>query len=97
MAVPREPDDSMTGPLSELACIELVELVTDYFEDALPAAERSRLERHLRECDGCTRYVEQIRQTIRAAGNLTPDDVPAPVIDRLLAVFRQSRPPHSEE
>ena len=82
----------MTASSSDFACIELVELVTDYFEGVLPDAERSRIERHLRECDGCTRYIEQIRQVIAAAGHLTPDDVPAPVMKRLLAVFRESRP-----
>ena len=31
----------------ELTCQELVELVTDYLEGALPAAERARFEAHL--------------------------------------------------
>jgi anti-sigma factor RsiW len=84
-------DDTMTTSAVELACNELVELVTDYLEDVLPLSERNRIERHLATCDGCTRYVEQIRETITAAGRLTPDDVPAPVVDRLLAVFRESR------
>lgn len=86
-----QDDDTMTTSADELACNELVELVTDYLEDALPQPERSRIERHLATCDGCTRYVEQIRETITAARRLTPDDVPAPVVDRLLAVFRASR------
>src|SRR6266545_3207338 len=91
MAMPHERDDSMTPPSAELACIELVELVTEYLDDALPAPERDRIDRHLGECDGCDRYVEQIRQTISAAGRLAPDDLPPPVLDRLLAVFRASR------
>jgi anti-sigma factor RsiW len=81
----------MTTSSGELACIELVELVTEYLDDALPASERERIERHLGECDGCDRYVEQIRQTIRAAGRLAPEDMPSPVLDRLLTVFRESR------
>ena len=52
-----------------LACIELVELVTEYFDDALPPVDRARFERHLMTCDGCTTYVEQIRQTIAATGS----------------------------
>ena len=84
-------DDTMTTTADELACNELVELVTEYLEDALPQPERSRIERHLATCDGCTRYVEQIRETITAAGRVSPDDVPAPVVDRLLAVFRATR------
>jgi len=87
-------DDTMTANADELACNELVELVTDYLEDALPPSERNRIERHIATCDGCTRYIEQIRGTIAVAGRLTPDDVPAPVVDRLLAVFRASRSDH---
>jgi anti-sigma factor RsiW len=86
-----DDDDTMATSADELACNELVELVTDYLEDALPQSERNRIERHIASCDGCTRYIEQIRETIMAAGRLTPGDVPAPVIDRLLAVFRASR------
>jgi anti-sigma factor RsiW len=84
-------DGTMTTSASDLACIELVELVTNYLDDALPDSERGRIERHIATCDGCARYMEQIRETVRAAGRLTPDDVPAPVVDRLLAVFRSSR------
>jgi anti-sigma factor RsiW len=49
----------------ELTCQELVELVTDYFEDALPAAERERFDAHLAECAACRAYLEQMRVTTR--------------------------------
>ena len=48
----------------DLECRELVELVTDYLEGGLPAAERERFEAHLADCEGCRRYVEQMRTTI---------------------------------
>ena len=41
-----------------LSCQELVELVTDYLEDALPPPERARLDAHIRDCDGCTIVVK---------------------------------------
>ncbi len=81
----------MTLEHDDLACIELVELVTEYLDDALPPGERDRIERHLAGCDGCATYVDQIRQTIAAAGSLTQEDVPAPVMARLLDVFREAR------
>ncbi len=74
-----------------IACIELVELVTDYLDGALDETQRARVDAHLAECDGCTAYVEQIRTTIEAAGSLPPDAVPEPMLDRLLAVFREER------
>jgi anti-sigma factor RsiW len=52
----------------ELTCIEMVELVTDYLDGALPWRERRRFERHLRGCPNCPKYVEQIRLTARLAG-----------------------------
>jgi anti-sigma factor RsiW len=52
----------------ELTCVEMVELVTDYLEGALSWRTRRRFERHIAGCDGCTRYLEQIRTTVRLAG-----------------------------
>ena len=54
-----------------LSCQELVELVTDYLEGALPEAERIRFDDHLGGCDGCSAYLSQMRATIvadRSAG-----------------------------
>lgn len=81
----------MTAASDDLACIELVELVTEYLEEAMSEADREQIEFHLSGCDGCTTYVEQMRQMIVTAGRLTPDDVPPGIIDRLLAIFQASR------
>jgi anti-sigma factor RsiW len=71
-----------------LACRELVELVTDYFEDALPRRERRRFERHIAGCDGCRTYVEQMRITSRALGGLTEETISVEARDALLDAFR---------
>jgi anti-sigma factor RsiW len=73
---------------TELSCREMVELVTDYLEGALPRRERKRFERHIAGCDGCTAYLEQMRQTIGMLGGLTEEDVPAAAREELLAAFR---------
>lgn len=52
----------------DLACRELVELVTDLLDGVLPAAWRDGVESHLADCDGCAEYVRQIRTTIEALG-----------------------------
>lgn len=72
----------------ELTCRELVELVTDYLEGALPPGEAARFERHLAICPGCTTYVEQIRETVRQTGRLREDDLEPAARDALLAQFR---------
>jgi predicted anti-sigma-YlaC factor YlaD len=54
----------------DLTCQELVELVTDYLEGALPPAEVARFDAHLVGCSHCRVYLEQMRLTIRALGRL---------------------------
>ncbi len=75
----------------DMDCDELVELVTDYLEEALEASERARLEEHLAECDGCTAYLDQMRTTIRLTGMLTGREVPVEGREELLRVFRAWR------
>jgi anti-sigma factor RsiW len=72
----------------ELSCRELVELVTDYLEGALPPEERRRFEAHLDGCDGCQDYLEQMRQTIRATGMLSEEAIAPEARAALLALFR---------
>jgi len=71
----------------ELACREVVELVTAYLEDDLDAAARERFEEHLVFCDGCENYVEQMRTTIRLTGSVE-DELPAELEAKLLEAFR---------
>ena len=75
----------------DLACREVVELVTDYLEDALPADLRIAVERHLAMCDGCAAYLAQFRETIRLTGSLREDDVAPEAMEALLGAFRQLR------
>ena len=72
----------------DLACKELVELVTDYLDGELPEQDRVRLEDHLARCDGCRSYLEQMRATIELTGMLTEDEIPAEGKQELLGVFR---------
>ena len=72
---------------SELTCKELVRLVTDYLEDALPAPARRRFDEHLRACDGCTTYIDQMRQTIAIYGRLDGEALDPEARDALLVAF----------
>jgi anti-sigma factor RsiW len=71
-----------------LTCREVIDLLTDYVEDVLPEEERRRVEAHLASCDGCTTYLEQVRETIRLTGMLTEEQIPDEERQRLLAAFR---------
>jgi anti-sigma factor RsiW len=78
----------MTGPSVPLSCRELVELVTDYLEGALPADEQARFQGHLEACDPCVGYIEQIRLTVTAAGRVEEEDLDPASREALLAEFR---------
>ncbi len=78
----------MTANGGDLTCQELVEIVSDYLEGALPERDRVRFEAHLRTCEGCTRYLDQMRTTIHLMGTLTEEDLDPGAKDQLLQVFR---------
>jgi anti-sigma factor RsiW len=74
-----------------VSCQEVVELVTDYLEGALPAEQAALFEQHLNFCDGCDWYVDQLRTTIATVGRIAPEEVPPEMRTRLLAAFRDRR------
>jgi anti-sigma factor RsiW len=74
-----------------LVCQQVVELVTDYLEGALPAADHRRLEAHLADCPHCTEYLAQIRETIRLAGRVTPEDLTQAMRTDLTDLYRRWR------
>jgi anti-sigma factor RsiW len=76
---------------TELVCQEVVELVTDYVEGALSRSQRRRFEAHLRACENCTEYLEQMRATIRLAGQLQVDDLTPEMREEFTALFRRWR------
>ena len=76
----------MTEPA--LTCHEVVEIVTDYLEGALTPDVEERVEAHLALCDGCARYLDQMRETIRLTGMLTEDQIPHEQKRELLEAFR---------
>jgi len=71
-----------------MSCKELVELVTEYLEGALPPRERARFEEHLSICAGCQTYLEQMRHTPRTLGQLTEESISSEARDALLQAFR---------
>jgi len=70
-----------------MTCQQLVELVTDYFEDALTPAERDRFDAHLKVCPGCEYYLEQMRTTMRLVKETNELDG-RPEVAELLDMFR---------
>jgi anti-sigma factor RsiW len=72
----------------DMACQELVELVTTYLDGSLPRSDRRRFRAHISGCDHCTAYVEQMRLVIEATGTITEDDLEPTAREELLDAFR---------
>ena len=73
--------------LDDMSCRELVAVLTDYLEGAMPDEDRTRLELHLVMCAGCRTYLDQIRETIALSGRLSEDEIDPAARPALLRVF----------
>jgi hypothetical protein len=78
----------MVESAEHISCQEVVELVTDYLETALPADEAALFEQHLNFCEGCVWYLDQMRTTITTVGRIREEDVPPETREQLLTAFR---------
>lgn len=76
---------------AEIPCQEVVELITDYLENALLPEKRAQLEAHLVNCDGCMNYLEQVRLTIGMLRTLAQEPAFPDTREELLQTFRQMK------
>jgi anti-sigma factor RsiW len=77
-----------------MTCQELVELVTDYLDRALPREDVARFEAHVAACPGCETYLAQVEATIaltRASGERVDPDEVSPLLDAFRD-WHRSRP-----
>lgn len=72
-----------------LACQEMVELVTDYFDGSLTRRDRRRFEAHLSGCDHCTEFLQQMRTTILLTASLSDEDLSTNRQSELVTMFRR--------
>jgi len=77
---------------NEMACRELVEVITAYLEGTLPAADRCRFDAHLAECAHCTEYLAQMRDTVDRLGKLDDSTLSPETRQGIIAAFRDWRP-----
>lgn len=70
--------------MNDMACQELVELVTDFLEGVLGPAETERVNRHLEGCESCELYISQVQASIRATATL-PVETPEAAVEQRLA------------
>ena len=89
-----EPADAALDAELTVVCRQVVELVTDYLEGALPGQLQDAVERHLAVCPPCVVYVEQMRTTAAALRGTLPSSpstpTPAPSSCRRSAMVSKS-------
>jgi hypothetical protein len=71
-----------------VSCQEVVELVTDYLAGALTPEETALFEQHLNFCDGCDRYLDQLRVTVATVGRIEQEAIPQAMRAKVLNAFR---------
>lgn len=62
--------DDIHERLGDLHCVEFVELVSAYLEHAVEPPLRARIDDHLRLCEGCRNYRDQVQATIATIGRV---------------------------
>ena len=76
--------------IDEVTCREFVELVTDYWEGALPEKRMELVEEHLVMCDWCKTYLVQMEATVEALPEAAErEPVPEETERVLLSAFRE--------
>ena len=78
--------------LRDLPCRDVVELVTEYLDEATDERLRRRISNHLRLCEGCRSYLDQLQATIATLGQTAAaPEPPEPVRAGLISAFRAWR------
>jgi anti-sigma factor RsiW len=87
-----EGDQSIT-----VACRQVVELVTDYLDGALPRELHAAVERHLELCPPCLTYIEQMRATAASLREIPVESIHPAARAELVAAFRELIPRSDRE
>jgi hypothetical protein len=85
-------DPELLDPELTVVCRQVVELVTDYLEGALPEQLRAAVERHLQVCPPCVVYVEQMRATAAALHDVPVESLDPSTRAQLVSAFRDLIP-----
>jgi hypothetical protein len=72
----------------DMSCAEIVELVTEYAEGGLSAADRDRFEEHIGFCTPCLTYLDQMRETVTGIGKVSPEKLSPELEASLVEAFR---------
>lgn len=73
-------------------CQELLDFLSDYLADELPAETRATFDEHLRLCADCRDYLENFRTTVQSAKSACGETNLDPIPEELVQAIIKSRP-----
>lgn len=79
--------------MDPLTCRQVADRASDLLDGKLPPGERERFECHLAACGSCTRFVQEIRQTVRRLNSLPREPMPPGMKERLLQALHDRHIP----
>jgi anti-sigma factor RsiW len=68
-----------------IPCRDIIGLLTEYMEGALPPDTAAALEAHLTLCPPCVEFLDSLKKTAAAVADLREEDIPAECQERLRA------------
>jgi anti-sigma factor RsiW len=63
-----------SDPLPPEACLEVFERLSEYLDGELSPQECAEMQEHIRDCEPCVAFVESLKTSIRAAGELRTEE-----------------------
>jgi anti-sigma factor (TIGR02949 family) len=71
------------------SCKDVVDLLSDYIDGECSPDDKAMVEDHLADCPGCIAFVNTFRKSISLAKNMSYEDIPNDLLDRLHNVLDQ--------
>ena len=75
-----------------LSCEQVNGFIIDYLEDRLPADTKSKFDKHLEMCPGCTPFFDQYKQTVEIVAKDGQIEVPADLAEHTMSFLRENIP-----
>jgi anti-sigma factor RsiW len=62
------------NPLPPESCLEVFERLSEYLDGELSPQDCVEIQEHIRDCEPCVAFVESLKTSIRASGELRPKE-----------------------
>ena len=71
-------------------CKEVIDALSDYLANELPAEDAGRVRMHLRQCSNCKAFLASLRTTIKWTHDLKTEDPPIDVVNSVQTFLKSN-------